>query len=176
MWGGNFAPTGWAFCNGQLLSIAQNTALFSLLGTTYGGDGVTTFGLPNLQGRMPMHWGNGPGLSPRVLGEKSGEETVTLNTTQIPMHSHPQTPMASGVSSTANATTPAGNFPAPISDPNSGSNLTAYSTTANGSSGIPANPSANTGAAGGSQPHDNMPPYLCVSFIIATTGIYPSRP
>src|SRR5262245_43747114 len=85
---GNFAPRGWALCNGQLLAIAQNTALFSLLGTTYGGNGTTTFGLPNLQNRLPMHAGQGPGLSPRDLGEVSGEETVTLVMNQMPQHSH----------------------------------------------------------------------------------------
>ena len=88
MFGGNFAPRGNAFCDGQLLPIAQNTALFSLLGTTYGGNGQTTFGLPNLQSRAPMHFGQGPGLSPRDLGEQAGVETVTLQTTQIPAHNH----------------------------------------------------------------------------------------
>src|SRR5437868_2425626 len=88
MFAGNFAPTGWAFCNGQILSIAQNTALFSLLGTTYGGNGQTTFGLPNLQGRVPMHWGTGAGLTPRTLGETSGSENVTLLSTQMPAHTH----------------------------------------------------------------------------------------
>src|SRR5689334_10120851 len=88
MFGGNFAPRGWAFCNGQILSIAQNTALFSLLGTTYGGNGQTTFALPNLQCRLPMHFGNGPGLTPRSLGEMGGTETVTILTNQMPMHNH----------------------------------------------------------------------------------------
>lgn len=176
MWGGNFAPRGWAFCNGQLLSIAQNTALFSLLGTTYGGNGTTTFGLPNLQGRMPMHWGNGAGLTPRVLGEMSGEESVTLLTAQMPAHVHLENPVPGGASSTANATTPVGNFPAPIPDPNDAGNfLTAFSSTSNGTTGAPGASTVNTGPAGGNQPHDNMPPYLCVSFIIALEGIFPSR-
>ena len=93
IFGGTFAPNGWALCNGQLLSIAQNSALFAILGTTYGGDGVTTFALPNLQGRLPMHWGQGQGLSPRVVGEIAGTETVTLLNSQLPVHNH--TAMAS---------------------------------------------------------------------------------
>src|SRR6476659_1727230 len=88
MTGWNFASRGWALCNGQLMSIAQNTALFSLLGTTYGGDGITTFGLPNLQGRMPMHWGNGAGLTPRTIGEIAGTESVTMTSSQMPAHTH----------------------------------------------------------------------------------------
>jgi microcystin-dependent protein len=155
------------------MSIAQNTALFSLLGTTYGGDGVTTFGLPNLQSRMPMHFGTGPGLSTRALGQVGGEENVTLTATQMPAHAHPIPPTAGGASSgPANATTPIGNFPAPATDSNGG-DITAYSTTATGSTGLGSG--GNTGVAGGSTPHDNMPPYLCVNFIIALVGIFPSR-
>src|SRR5262245_64766586 len=104
MFGGNFAPRGWAFCNGQLLSIAQNTALFSLLGTTYGGDGQTTFALPNLQGRFAMHWGNASGLSPRTLGEVSGTESVTLLTSQLPAHTHP----VAAISADGNTESPVG--------------------------------------------------------------------
>ena len=96
MFGGNFAPRGWAFCDGQLLSISSNSALFSILGTTYGGDGRTTFGLPDLRGRVAMHPGSGPGLTQRRLGEKSGMETVTLTTNQIPSHNHTATATASG--------------------------------------------------------------------------------
>lgn len=168
MWGGNFAPRGFAFCNGQLLSIAQNTALFSLLGTTYGGNGQTTFGLPNLQCRIPMHWGSGGGLTPRTLGEVSGTESVNLTTLQIPAHIHPL--LASNAQAGNNKLTPQGNFIAVPTDPNSGTTLNAFSATAN----EVMNPTA-VGTAGGSQPHDNMPPYLCVSFIIALEGIFPSR-
>ena len=163
MFGGNFAPRGWAFCNGQLLSIAQNTALFSLLGTTYGGNGQTTFGLPDLQGRSPMHRGDGPGLTPRVQGEMSGEPTVTLAASQIPAHTHQAQAdaSASGQSSPVNATWGAGGRGRPP----------AYS----------ANPPGATlsgqalAPTGGGQPHNNRSPYLGVSFIIALQGIFPSR-
>ena len=156
MGGWNFAPRGWALCNGQLLSIAQNTALFSLLGTTYGGNGQTTFALPNLQGRVPMHWGNGPGLTPRVIGEVDGSETVTLMSTQIPAHNH-----ALQGADEATTKSPANAVPAFASTPT-------Y------------NPAANlamtpTGIAGGSQPHENMQPSLAVTFVIALEGIFPSR-
>ncbi|THU40786.1 phage tail protein [Niastella caeni] len=169
MWGGNFAPVGFAFCNGQLMSIAQNTALFSLLGTTYGGDGRTTFALPNLQGRLPMHWGNGPGLSPKDLGQAAGEETVNLLITQIPAHNHLMN-AGTGTQPGTGANTPANNYNGVYIDPNSGSAVDTYSTVKD----AVMNP-ASIAPTGGSQPHDNMPPYLCVSFIIATQGIFPSR-
>ena len=163
--GFNFAPTGYALCNGQLLPIAQNTALFSLLGTVYGGNGVTTFGLPNLQGSAPLHVGSGqgPGLSPYALGETGGEVAVTLTAAQLPVHTH-----------TANAATAGG------SDSPSGSvwasgirgRSPAY-TTALGSD-VPMSASA-MGTSGGGQPHNNMPPYLTLNFIIALTGIFPSH-
>lgn len=164
MFGGNFAPRGWAFCNGQLLSIAQNTALFSILGTTYGGDGQTTFALPDLRGRVPMQWGNGPGLTPRTLGESSGAENVTLLTTQMPAHNH----SAQAVEGPANIEGPQGALWA-TAEPTG--TVSTYSTS---------NPNATMsptaiGQAGGNQPHNNMQPYLCVSFIIALEGIYPSR-
>jgi microcystin-dependent protein len=163
MFAGNFAPRGWAFCNGQILSIAQNTALFSLLGTTYGGDGRTTFALPNLQGRAPMHQGQGPGLTNRVLGETAGEENVTLLTTQMPVHTHQPQADASGGGQTspASATWGAGGRGRPA----------AYSAT---SPNATLSPQA-LAVAGGSQPHNNRSSYLGVSFIIATQGIYPSR-
>ncbi|MGZ8186418.1 MAG: phage tail protein, partial [Methylobacter sp.] len=148
MFGGNFAPRGYAFCNGQLLSIAQNTALFSLLGTTYGGDGKTTFGLPNLQGRIPMHPGNGAGLTPRVLGEQGGEESVTLTTTQIPGHSHP----LSGFNGAGNKNTVAGN-----SLSNDAGNQSATYNTGAPNVAMAAN---SVGVAGGSQPHNNIQPFL----------------
>jgi len=163
MFGGNFAPRGWAFCNGQLLSIAQNSALFAILGTTYGGDGRTTFGLPNLQGRAAMHWGQGPGLTPRTLGETGGTETVTLNAQQMPAHTH-----------TAAASSAKGNTNSPIGkvwSKDAGVQSATY--TGNTPDGTMA---ANAiGTTGGSLPHDNMPPFQCVSFIIALQGIFPSR-
>jgi len=156
MFGGNFAPRGWALCNGQILSIAQNTALFSLLGTTYGGNGQTTFALPDLRGRVPLHPGQGPGLSPRSLGETAGTENVTLSTAQMPQHLH-QLP-ASGNEETTNQAVP-------NAVPAKGG---VYST-------APNTTMAPTAAAGGSQPHENMPPYQAVNFIIALEGIFPSR-
>lgn len=161
MAGFNFAPRGWALCNGQLLSIQQNTALFSLLGTTYGGDGVTTFALPNLQGRVPMHWGNGPGLTPRVIGEQAGEESVTLIQTQMPQHNH----LMNVTTGDSTAKNPSGNILGGTASPIYGSATTANNTMA---------PLA-IGFAGGNQPHDNMQPYLAVTFMIALTGIFPSR-
>ena len=160
MFGGNFAPRGFAVCNGQLLPIAQNTALFSLLGTTYGGNGTTTFALPNLQGRVPLHQGQGPGLSPRTMGESFGSQAVTLTGAQMPMHSHAQRASTSAASSTAGP-----------------SGAPAASTTSIYGSGSPqvAMAAAAVGVAGGSQPHDNMAPYTVLNFIIALQGIFPSR-
>jgi microcystin-dependent protein len=167
MFAGNFAPRGWAFCNGQLLSIAQNTALFSILGTTYGGDGVSTFGLPNLQGRMPMHWGNGTGLTPRTIGVMAGVESVTLVASQMPIHNH----LMAANSGNGDQLSPGGNVPAiantggraPTQNPS-------YTTASNATMA-----STAISAAGGNQPHDNMPPFQCLSFIIATEGVYPTR-
>lgn len=161
MFGGNFAPRGWAFCNGQILPIAQNTALFSLLGTTYGGNGQTTFALPDLQGRYAMHWGNGPGLTPRTIGEAAGTESVTLVAPQLPAHNHTLSASAEG---TADQGRPGKNTLATTSTP-------IYTAAA---PDTPMNASS-IGSAGGSQPHDNMAPFQCVSFIIALEGIYPSR-
>jgi microcystin-dependent protein len=168
MFGGNFAPSGWALCNGQLLAISQYAALFSILGTTYGGNGVQTFALPNLQGRAPMHWGTGPGLTTRVIGESSGTENVTLLISQIPAHNH----LINASTTIATQVLPT-NF------------ILAQSTDA-GVGGTPANfiepASANTtlaptavSMAGSSLPHNNMQPYLAVSFIIALVGVFPSR-
>jgi microcystin-dependent protein len=166
MFAGNFAPRGWAFCNGQILSIAQNTALFSILGTTYGGNGQTTFALPNLQGRVPMHWGAGPGLTPRDLGETSGTETVTLISSQMPAHNH----IVNANTAAGTGTEPTNSFIAGVADANSGGLFPAFESTAN----TTLNPMA-VGVAGGSQPHANMQPYQCVSFIIALQGVFPSR-
>jgi microcystin-dependent protein len=158
----NFAPRGWAFCNGQLLPISQNTALFSLLGTTYGGDGKTTFGLPNLQGRSAMHAGQGPGLPDYMLGETGGSETVTLQQSEMPAHTHAW--MASNQS--AEDRTPANEFVARAT----GGNL--YTTSTNGLTPMA---SGAIASAGGGQPHNNMQPYLTVNFCIALQGIYPPR-
>jgi microcystin-dependent protein len=167
MVGFTYAPQGWALCDGQLLSIAQNSALFALLGTTYGGNGQTTFALPDLRGRVPLHPGQGPGLSPYVLGQSSGAETVTLTATQIPAHNH----TVAANSGSGSAENPVGNFPAAITDPNTGAPFNAFAASANGTM----NPTA-VGIAGGSQPHTNLQPYLCVNFIIALEGIFPSHP
>ena len=161
--GFNFAPRGYATCDGQLLSIAQNTALFSLLGTTFGGDGRVTFGLPDLRGRVPVHQGQGPGLTNRTMGEASGEENHTLISTEMPMHNHLF--MTSNVS--GGLAKPNGSFLAATSD----TNTVFYRPTSDGSK---LNPQA-IGLAGGSQPHQNMQPYLVISFSIAMEGIFPSR-
>jgi len=160
----NFAPQGWAFCNGQLLSIAQNTALFSLLGTTYGGDGQTTFALPNLQSRVPIHFGQGTGLSPYLLGATGGVETVTLQTTQIPAHTHSFTPQATTAG--GSATSPAGAFWA-----ESGSGDTIYQ---GGTSNTQMAPQT-LGNTGGGQTHENRQPFLALNYVIALVGIFPSR-
>lgn len=173
MFGGNFAPRNWAYCDGQLLAINSNTALFSLLGTTYGGDGRTTMGLPDLRGRVPMHPGNGPGLSQRRLGERSGVESVTLNTTQIPSHNHSVTVtskvnVASGAGS---LDAPGGNFLAPIANgySNAGSSGRGEANLNGVSSDV------NQNNIGSNQAHTNIQPYTCVNFIIALVGLYPSR-
>lgn len=165
MFGGNFAPKGWALCSGQVLSIAQNTALFSLLGVTYGGNGQTTFALPDLRGRFPMHAGNGPGLSPRTLGEIGGSETVTLLSTQMPTHNH----AVNASSLAAGGPSPEGGIPGYTTDSNQ-TDIYAYSTTPN----TTMSPQM-IGLAGGSQPHENEPPFQVVNFIIALQGIFPSR-
>jgi microcystin-dependent protein len=160
---GNFAPVGWALCQGQLLPIAQNEALFSLIGTTYGGDGVSNFALPNLASRIPLHQGTGSGLSPRVIGELGGSETVTLTTGQLAIHNH----IAVCSNTTANnSASPVNNFWS--TDP--GGNTGAYSTTSGTTMAATA-----IGNTGGGQPHNNVQPYLVINYIIALEGIYPSR-
>ena len=161
MFGFDFPPKGWAACNGQLLAIAQNQALFSLLGTTFGGNGQTNFALPNLRGRTPLHFGQGAGLSNVVLGEITGAETVTLTVNEIPLHSH----VPQGSSANASALSPAGNVWAKQPD-----GYLPYAATG----GAAMNPGA-LASAGGSQPHSNLQPYLVVNFCIAITGIFPSR-
>jgi len=162
MFAGNFAPRGWAFCDGQLLAISQNAALFSLLGTIYGGDGRTTFGLPDLRGRIPIHTGQGPGMTPRQLGAKGGSEQVTLTINHLPVHEH----QARSLDKPGDSGNPENRHWAAtsVSPPyysNAGPDL-----------------DMDFGAltsAGGGQAHSNIMPYLCVNFIIALVGIFPSR-
>jgi microcystin-dependent protein len=159
----NFAPKGWARCDGQLLPLSQNTALFSLLGTTYGGDGKSTFALPDLQGSAPMHPGQGPGLSLHDLGETGGSETVTLLESEIPAHSHSML----AATATATKSIPAGNSLSRVSGatpyaPPPGDPLVTMSDTA-------------LAPAGGDQPHNNMQPYLTFYFNIALQGVFPPR-
>ena len=178
MFGGNFAPRGWALCQGQLLSISQNDALFALLGTTYGGNGVQTFGLPDFRGRRAVHNGAGPGLSTYYLGEKGGAETTVVTTSKMPVHSHPIT---GSISVTANimassndpdAATPVGasfcvaeeNIYATPGDANFGAPVVATSFSA-----------MSLATNGGSQPIEILSPYQVVNFIICTEGIFPSR-
>ncbi|MGB8717158.1 MAG: tail fiber protein [Rhodanobacteraceae bacterium] len=160
MFAGNFAPRGWAFCDGQLLAVSQNDALFSLLGTIYGGDGRTTFGLPDMRGRLPVHAGQGPGLSDRRLGAKGGSEEVTLTVNQLAPHSHP----AHGSAGTATSVDPGGNVPgtgsADYLNPRPPPVLQMASET--------------IAPIGGSRSHTNEMPFLCMHFIIALVGIYPS--
>jgi microcystin-dependent protein len=161
MFAGNFAPRNYAFCDGQLLAVSQNDALFSLLGTTYGGDGRTTFGLPDLRGRIGIHAGQGPGLSSRPLGQKSGAENTTVQSNQVALHSHAW----NATNSAAGDTAPAAHTTA-----------TATGTNLYGN----ANPTAmNSQAivedAGGGQSHKNVMPFVCINFIVALTGTYPSR-
>ena len=160
----NFAPKGWAFCDGQLLPISQNTALFSLLGTTYGGHGKSTFALPDLQGNSPMHPGQGQGLSLRDLGEMGGSETVTLLVSEIPVHTH----TVNAVAILSTTATPASNMVLSRSV-----NGTAYADAAGGfqTFGPEALP-----PAGGSLPHNNLQPYLTLNYCIALQGVFPARP
>nr|WP_249137473.1 tail fiber protein [Bradyrhizobium tropiciagri] len=163
IFGFNFAPKGWAFCNGQILPLSQNTALFSLLGTTYGGDGKSNFALPNMQGRAPMHPGQGPGLSLHDLGETGGEETVTLLQSEIPSHPHPVESVAANFSGTSDV--PTNNALAKSAQGN------AYTSTAT----LVAMSPLEIGLSGNSLPHNNMQPYLTLNFCIALQGVYPPR-
>jgi microcystin-dependent protein len=161
MFAGNFAPRGWAFCDGQLLAVSQNDALFSLLGTVYGGDGRTTFGLPDLRGRIPIHAGTGPGLSPRRLGSKGGAEKETVTVNQLPSHTHPWRAFSGNASN---------------NQPNDAALATPIGDIYRDDNSLLSN--MNAGAVrnvGGSQAHTNVMPFLCIHFIIALFGIYPSR-
>jgi microcystin-dependent protein len=162
MFAGNFAPLNWSFCDGSLIAISQNDTLFSLIGTTYGGDGQQTFALPDLRGRLPLHMGQGPGLSSRVIGELAGTESVTLTTQQMPAHTHQLL-----------ATNQAGNTGSPENQLLAASSPNDIYTT-DLSSPAAMNPQA-IGGIGGTQPHDNMMPYLAVNFIISLYGVYPQR-
>jgi len=164
--GFNFAPQGWALCNGQLLSISQNAALFSLLGTFYGGDGISTFGLPDLRGRAPVHQGQGPGLSNYVIGEVTGAESVTLLSNQMPQHNH----FVNAVNSPGNAGSPSGALLAETATRGAVSGDTYSSSPTNTTLA----PNA-VSLTGGSQPHNNIQPVLVMNYIIALTGIFPSR-
>lgn len=163
LFGFNFAPQGWAQCNGQLLAISQNTALFAILGVTYGGDGRTTFGLPNLQGQAPLSFGQGPGLSSRVLGQSGGEPSVTLITSEIAQHTHP----AAASTNLGDQANPANSVWATGAG-SRGQNFYA-------SSADVAMSSQAIGPAGGSQPHNNLPPYLALNFCICLQGVFPPR-
>ena len=169
MFAGNFAPRGWAFCQGQILSIAQNTALFSILGTTYGGNGQTTFALPDLRGRCPIGPGQGPGLPAVSLGEVSGTPSQTLLVTQLPAHNH----LIRANANNANDSLPANAYPAAAIVPSdSNKSVSAYHSATDGTL-------MNAGAVsptGGSQPFSIMQPYLGLNYIIALEGIFPSRP
>ena len=167
MFAGNFNPRGWAFCKGQLLPISQNDALYALIGTTYGGDGQETFGLPDLQGRLPINQGQAPGLSNYIIGQKGGTESVTLTIQQMPAHSH-----------TLSATDATGSQPAPTN--------TSFPATLRGTAELYAVPGANPlkqgamnnnsiSAVGGNQAHENRMPALVINFIIALEGVFPSR-
>ncbi|MCB1053686.1 MAG: phage tail protein [Acidobacteria bacterium] len=161
MFAGNFAPRGWAFCDGQLLAVSQNDALFSLLGTIYGGDGRTTFGLPDLRGRLPLHAGHGPGLSERRLGAKAGDEKETLTVNQMPSHGHDMQ------GSNQNSL-----FAAPTDRVVATQTQIDLYKTLDADSNMAASAITHIG---GSRSHTNLMPFLCVHFIIALVGIYPSR-
>jgi microcystin-dependent protein len=164
MFGGNFAPAGWAFCQGQSLPISENETLFQLIGTTYGGDGQSNFNLPNLASRFPIHQGQGPGLPSFVLAQAAGEEQVTLTTQQMPTHTHQML----GSTDLGNSSSVANAVPASL--PAAGNPL-AYGTTVPPGNIDP----SSIGGDGGSQPHDNMQPFLCISFIISLFGVFPSQ-
>jgi len=164
MFGGNFAPQGWALCNGALLDIATNDALFNLIGTSYGGDGVNNFGLPDLRGRLPVH--QGTGQSTYTLGQSGGAETVTVTTSQLPTHTHTLLAISTG-----QVASPAGVLPAVAASTQAG--IQVYGPA--GGNPTHFNPAIIQNSDVGGLPHDNFQPYLCINFIIALQGIYPSQ-
>ncbi|WP_066584554.1 phage tail protein [Sphingomonas pruni] len=174
MFGGNFSPRGYAYCSGQLMDISQNQALFALIGTIYGGDGVTTFALPNLQGRIPLHQGQGPGLSNRIIGEMAGTETVTLLSTQMPVHNHQ--PVANNVDPTNDAPAP-NTMPCRPKQAVGGNSALLYTDPTKTPTAGDLKPmlAGIIGNAGSNLPHDNVMPFLCISFIIALEGVFPSQ-
>ena len=168
MFGGNFAPLGWAFCNGQTLPISEYDTLYNLIGTTYGGDGVSTFNLPDLQSRIPVGTGSN-GLGTFNLGDTGGVEEITLTTQNIPAHTHSVTGTAGILTSSEDGhrTAPGSNYPAV-----NGQNM--YSTTTDGSQMPAITPTLTVGSTGGTQPYSNIQPYLAINYIIATEGIFPT--
>jgi len=182
IWPPNFAPLGWALCAGQLMSISQNTAVFSLLGTIYGGDGVQTFALPNLQGRVPLGAGQGTGLSPYTLGQVGGTENVALTTNNLAAHTHSATPTGLSASvpavttaGTTNQASPSVSLAAPVDAGRNPINIYGSGTPTQSLAGGSVTGSVTVGTAGGGQPHPNTQPYLALNYIIALQGIYPSR-
>lgn len=172
LFGGNFNPSGWALCNGQQMSISQNQALFAVIGTTYGGNGVSTFNLPDLRSRVAVGQGNGAGLSPYVLGQIGGSETVTLSIAQTPAHAHGFN--ASGTTAVSGGQTPGSSVIPGVPSVSTGKLYVVN----NGSTPPPINVTlvgASCGNAGGNQPHTNLMPTLCVSYILALQGIFPTR-
>ena len=174
IFGGTFAPRGWAFCQGQLMQISQNDALFALIGTTYGGDGQTTFALPDLRGRVAVHPGQGPGLSNYALGQIGGNESITITSNQMASHTHAVVsftsagPGASNVPGTTDM--PTNNVPAPVNN-----SPASYNTAAGTESLGPSTVNGTTNIAGNSQPVEIIPPYLAMNYIICVEGIFPSR-
>jgi len=162
LFAGNYAPTGWAFCDGQVLETVQYNALFTVIGNRFGGDGDTTFALPDLRGRLSMHAGAGIGLTPRAFGETGGEAAVALTLDQIPVHDH-----AANCRTTSNGKSPEGAIWASVAGFGQG----VYSTKTD----VPMN-AETIGVAGGGQPHNNMPPYVNINYMIALNGVYPSKP
>lgn len=160
LFAGNFPPQGWQYCQGQLLSIAEYTAVYAVLGTQYGGDGVSTFALPDLRGRVPVHPGTAPGGQPVDIGETGGVENCTLLTTEMAAHTHTVNPQFAAAGGQAD---PTNNFPGNLG-------VAVYGTPSAGQMGA-----ASVSVAGASQPHDNMQPWLCVNYIIALEGIFPAR-
>lgn len=171
MFAGNFAPRGWAFCDGQLLPISQNQALFSILGTTYGGDGRTTFALPDLRGRAPIHEGRGPGLTPRSLGQRLGSESTTLTVSQMPSHAH----NGKGLSAMLGSNSKKGKTDEPNGSHFGKATGKPYNSEPNNGSVGEITVGGKTGATGGNQSHNNMQPSLAINYVIALRGVFPSR-
>lgn len=170
IWALNFAPRGWAFCNGQTLPIAQNTALFSLLGTTYGGNGTTIFGLPDLMGRSPVQQGSGPGLTPRELGEVGGSPSVTVLDSELPSHTH----TLAGANQPGQRSAPQSGDALGVDTPTVGSSEIVRFLNNNPGARVVMSPNTLT-PSGGSEPHENQQPFLALNFCIAMQGVFPSR-